>query len=460
MIRKFTLLFLAMLTTSIDLFANAEIVIYKGTTNVAKGAPMSISKNNFMNFIEEGDKIIVTVSNFVSGGGAYWQIQWSNWTNVPTIQNGDVEILVAAADVTAIKDEGTHDIIFSANEGCTYTITQVKVQKNDSYADLEAVTLDENSYNNNNDGTQYQKVWGSSTAALKMSDGDLLVVVGNSDVNPDGSWSMRELSTWNNVYSTGSFDGRDYAYIVASGKGSRIHADGFQFVTNREMSAVKIAKKIYSLSQSETPDFSSIVQNSPINVKLTRTLKSGWNTICLPFATTATDIAAGAEVYTYTSADASKITLTKVDGGAMTAGQPYMLYITGAAPASPITFTDVTVSTTTAGSGSEIDGLTFKGNFTAGMSMQNNYGLVNSTSTIQKGGSNATLPAFGAYFEGTKPASTRGFSIEVGDGTTGINGVANIENEENGPAYNLMGQQTMNPRKGIYIKNGRKYIAK
>ncbi len=215
------------------------------------------------------------------------------------------------------------------------------------------------------------------------------------------------------------------------------------------------------LSEATTP---SLTENSKAPVVLYRGFKSGWNTICLPFATTATAIATGAEVYTYTSATKDAVTLTKVDGGAMTAGTPYMLKMSSA-QSSPITFSDVTISATTAGATSEINGLTFKGNYSAGMAMADKYGLVNdgSSSSIKKGsGENAKLPAFAAYFDGTKPnsAPSRGFSIEVGDGTTGIDAMERVVEEDNSPTYNLMGQQTTTPRKGIYIKNGKKYIAK
>ena len=79
-----------------------------------------------------------------------------------------------------------------------------------------------------------------------------------------------------------------------------------------------------------------------------------------------------------------------------------------------------------------------------------------------KGASGSKLPAFAAYFAETPSinAPSRGFSIEVGDGTTGIDAMERVVEEDNGPTYNLMGQQTTTPRKGIYIKNGKKYIAK
>ena len=457
--KKITLLLVMLLSASIHLFANAEIVIYNNSTGTTIGSDFTISSNNFKNIVEEGDNIVVTVKNYTRVGEnyPYFQIEWGaweGWNNLGTdLSNGENVVPLTAADVTKINASTTYGINFRTNGTTSYTITKVVLRKNDSYADLETVTLNENTYN---EGTQFQKVYGSSDASLRMSDGDLLVVVGTSDANSGGSWSMRELSTWDNVYSTGSFDGRDYAYIVASGKGSRIHANGFQFVTNKEMSAVKIAKKIYNLSQSETPIFSSIVLGSPVNIKLNRTLKAGWNTICLPFDTEVSTIANDAELYEFTGASNTSITLTKKDDGAMVANTPYFVKTT-AAISDPIVFTDVTVSNAGAGSTSEYNGLTFKGNYEAGFSMNGKYGIA--SGVIRPGSSTATLKAFSAYFEGTWPASARELNIVIDSETTGIT-KNNRETVTNNHYFNLNGQKVLNPTKGLYIVNGKKYIAK
>ena len=50
-------------------------------------------------------------------------------------------------------------------------------------------------------------------------------------------------------------------------------------------------------------------------------------------------------------------------------------------------------------------------------------------------------------------------SSETKPKTTNIKGIVNHQ-EENGAIYNLNGQRVSNPRKGIYIQNGKKYIAK
>ena len=62
------------------------------------------------------------------------------------------------------------------------------------------------------------------------------------------------------------------------------------------------------------------------------------------------------------------------------------------------------------------------------------------------------------------PAGTRGFGIDFGDGTTGIK-IVNMDAQNkamDGKIYNLAGVQVdeNNLAKGIYIKNGKKFVVK
>ena len=156
------------------------------------------------------------------------------------------------------------------------------------------------------------------------------------------------------------------------------------------------------------------------------------------------------------------MTLIKKNSGEIFAGTPYLVKLSSNS-SETTTFTNVSVTASTAGSTSTYGGLTFKGNYEAGFDMTDKYGVAYSSDSwyIMKGGANATGKAFSAYFEETvpSPAPTRGFNIITGDGTTKINTVEKVE-EGDGEIYNLMGVRTSAPRKGLYIKNGKKYIVK
>ena len=212
------------------------------------------------------------------------------------------------------------------------------------------------------------------------------------------------------------------------------------------------------LSEATTP---SLTDGSKAPVVLYRTLKAGWNTICLPFDVASVSTAFGANyaAYAFTAKDGDNLTFSPTV--AMTANTPYLIFNSGSQE-SDFSFTDVTISGAGAGNTSTYDGIAFYGNYTAGMSMNGKLGLVNegsgiNQSSIQKGKSSATLKAFGAYFNGT--IGTRGFfGIETDDGTTSIKSVNRIE-EGDGIMYGLDGKRLTNP-KGLYIMNGKKYFAK
>ena len=237
------------------------------------------------------------------------------------------------------------------------------------------------------------------------------------------------------------------------------------------------AIKYYSCTTDNTillePSVKSYIQLGSIpsnaTVKYDRAFQWGWNTLCLPFEATVTDIHSTAKAYEFTAANASSITFTQITGTTLEAGKPYLVYV-DTNVATSATFTGVNVTATSAGSTSEINGLTFKGNYVAGFDMTGKYGVAYHNDSddskdgwyIMKGGNDATGKAFSAYFEGTVPTisgGARGFSIITDDGTTKINTVEKVE-EGDGEIYNLMGVRTSAPRKGLYIKNGKKYIVK
>lgn len=229
------------------------------------------------------------------------------------------------------------------------------------------------------------------------------------------------------------------------------------------------AIKYYSCTTDNTillePSVKSYIQLGSIpsnaTVKYDRAFQWGWNTLCLPFDATVTEIHNSAKAYEFTAADASSITLTQISGSTLTAGTPYLVNV-GTDQATSATFTGVNVTAPTASSTSA-NGLTFRGNYEAGFDMTDKYGVAYSSDSwyIMKGGENATGKAFSAYFEATglALARTRGFSIITDDGTTKINTIEKVE-EGDGEIYNLMGVRTSAPRKGLYIKNGKKYIVK
>lgn len=156
-------------------------------------------------------------------------------------------------------------------------------------------------------------------------------------------------------------------------------------------------------------------------VTLSRTLPAGYSTIALPFNTTVAqltgrtndgDWVAQLQTVTHTQADngtANEYTLyfQKVDGGAITANQPYVLHLAEAkvTPSwTPSSGNTITVkSTASAGEKAATNGYSGYGgwvmhaNYDVDFSMSGKYGIVNSAGGLMLGGSGSTLAAYTAY---------------------------------------------------------------
>ena len=441
--KKFTLLLVLLaLSASIQVFANAEIVIYKDATGATIGGDFVLSNKNLKSFVEAGDKIIVTVSGYSQDGEnyPYWQIGWGTWNGMEgiTIQDGDIAVPLTADDVTSLQ---SGDIQFRTNGSTSYTIKQVVVQKNNRYSDLVSITIDEDTKED------WIKTKTYSGNMANVSVGDLLVVQSTTDSNASGSWALQDLTNWSNLAS-GEFDGRDFAYIVETTPLTNFKSYGMAICGSAAMSTISVAKKIYSLSESVNPDFSSIIQNSPINVSMTRSFVAGWNSICLPFATTAS--ALGCTAYEFASATTNSVTFSEVTD--LAAGTPYLVKF-DAATSNP-TFTNVTISATSPGSVVK-NGVTFQGTY-AHIDGENKFGVLTDGS-IMKGASGSYFDGYRAYFTGGLSAEARVLLLD--EETTGINNVT--VKAENNDVYTLAGAKVIGqPQRGIYIKNGKKFIVK
>lgn len=181
---------------------------------------------------------------------------------------------------------------------------------------------------------------------------------------------------------------------------------------------IRVVKPVLALDPSAVP---VINYSSYSSVLLNRTLKAGYSTIALPFATTVEaivgdsydeddDWVAQLQTVTHTEADngtANEYTLyfQKVDGGVITANQPYVLHLS-AAVVNP-TWTDltdgITVAAASAGEKAATNGYSGYGgwvmhaNYDVDFPMSGKYGIVNSAGGLMLGGSGSTLAAYTAY---------------------------------------------------------------
>lgn len=213
------------------------------------------------------------------------------------------------------------------------------------------------------------------------------------------------------------------------------------------------------------------------NVNFSRSFKQGWNTLVLPFATTADELGAK-EVATLSAGNDNTAVFHVSEDGTINANEPYVVYFEAAHQATISKV--VTVAATSDVKSVTPDGsaLTFTGNYTAARSLYEDgvslgYGLVNSDgkSTIRPAGSGATLPATCAYFTvNTSGAATKAFSVVFeGSDVTGIDNTFSLTDGQLTPAirgvYTLQGVKVSNGSTqglpaGLYIVNGKKTIVR
>lgn len=205
------------------------------------------------------------------------------------------------------------------------------------------------------------------------------------------------------------------------------------------------------------------------NIRFTRPLKNGWNSICLPFNMSAFDFenSTDTKLQALASYDGEVLNFEEVEN--LEANVPYLVYITGDNTEDGM-FHGFNIGTEVFAADPQAQcrgGFCFQGNYTPSFAMRNRYGVADHGAEgqfIQKGGETSTLPATGAYFTASgKPASVK---LNLGGEVTGIdsNGVI-ISDSTSAPVYDLKGVRVSNGSleglpKGLYIQGGKKVYVK
>lgn len=209
----------------------------------------------------------------------------------------------------------------------------------------------------------------------------------------------------------------------------------------------------------------STTEDDNAKVIMTRTFKKGWNTICLPFSTTAEALGA-TKVQKLTYCTNDLINFTSVEGNIMEWNTPYLIYFNeekAFTSKNPFIFAGK-VAASNQSTGVTFSPITMRGNYKANFSMKGNYGVVDQDGVqrIMSGGEEATLGPCRAYFEGKGKPLANGMLISFDGQTTGITSAElNAEGAaEDAPIYNLQGVRVNHLTKGVYIKGGKKIIVK
>ena len=205
-------------------------------------------------------------------------------------------------------------------------------------------------------------------------------------------------------------------------------------------------------------------------VELYRSITANkWSTIVLPFDLPSDQIetvfGSGASVAEFTGGNESTLSFTTtLTDNEMKANQPYAIKV--ASDFSSATINDVTiVSAATPNPTQSVTNWDFVGNYTQNETVPTGSYYFKDNALHKATNTHSKINGFRGYFTYTytgggspSPAPSLNFVI---DGTiTGIKTVTDNEESTNNKFYNLSGQQIEKPTKGIYIKNGKKYIIK
>lgn len=207
----------------------------------------------------------------------------------------------------------------------------------------------------------------------------------------------------------------------------------------------------------------------------TRTLKKGYSTIALPFTTTvaaltgraanADDWLAQLSAVTKSAADGYTLYFQKVEGGTITANQPYILHL-GSAVENPtwtdmtdgITVVAATASENTAQTGySEYSDWVMKANYSPNCDMEGKYGVVNAAGTegaLKKGGAGSTLKAYTAYiiYNGVAPTQVKTAYLDEDEADAILELIRDQQEEmADQQIYDLQGRKLSRTQQGVNI---------
>lgn len=214
----------------------------------------------------------------------------------------------------------------------------------------------------------------------------------------------------------------------------------------------------------------SIMASTDADVTLNRSfIPSQWNTICLPYTISSSNISSlfgeGTKVAEFTGKTNNLLNFTTLTGD-MLPNTPYLIKPT--TTTSVFTFSGIDiVSGDPVKSITETDGtITFKGVYSAGTLSVGDY-YISDDKFCQASTTDVAMNGFGAYFTYTGTSSAKELLVSIdGNEPTSVSGVigekVGVKN-----AYTLSGQRINSAfacshkmAKGIYIINGKKIVVK
>ena len=277
----------------------------------------------------------------------------------------------------------------------------------------------------------------------------------------------------------------DYTDITPNSNPNTLYIIGGSQTAPTSLDGKNVVKDgtIGTLNLTDGYAFSTPVDFHANNVTYTRTFNSyynngeGWTTLMLPFEATVSNSDGNLTWYDpdrrfwlmeFSGDAGSSVNFSHATGTTIKANTPYIIALPGAAYGeyslegggkNTLTFTATDVDfTANAKASSTGSNYKFVGT-TTNTSNKVKYKLNAAGNSFAKG--TVTESPFRAYFEGTSTAATAtSLGISFGGNTTGIAEIDTLLRVEDNKFYNLNGQRVSQPKKGLYIVNGKKVVIK
>ena len=298
----------------------------------------------------------------------------------------------------------------------------------------------------------------TATARGKVIDGatfGLFAGDARTEINRIGNTKGVFDRGWNDVSVEFSVtETSDVEIGVQSGNGKDLWWSATRF------RLVKLPSQPVSLNELSDQDENIASNHGEVaNVELYRTIKEGFNTVCLPFNLTASQVqdlfGTDSKVYEFSDegvdADHVTVNFTTVNASTIAANTPVLVYATSASSANVIS--DVCIAYSLA---PKVEGTYFEfvGTYDDGDVAAGDYYI--GGGKLYKSQGDVTIKPFRAYLKAKAAVEVKMF---IDDVETSINSIMDVP-AANAPIYTLAGQRVSKAVKGLYIVNGKKVVIK
>lgn len=229
----------------------------------------------------------------------------------------------------------------------------------------------------------------------------------------------------------------------------------FKVTADATVTSADISISMVNIStKSGTVEMSAAMKNvgtTPIKVpasvgEYAATFKSTGSTICAESALNFSSVS-GAKLYAVSEITSTAAKLTEIENGIAAAGQGYL--VMGLSGDQKIPFTESTSSYT---------GVNLLKGVTAPTAIAGDSKIYVFSDGEFHPCSGGTLAAGKAYLDCSGVEGLAKTIFIDFDDTTGIGNISSDEDASNAPIYNLSGMRVQKAQKGVYIRNGKKYV--